>query len=379
MSTAGHDRWVEMISPSLDGELTAEQSRLLDEHIRGCPQCATRLAELRSLSDALRALPAERMPGSLKTEIRGRLDPPSPRAWTSGNWTVASLATLAIAGLAAVAFLGVWPDRRTITPITLSEPGSARATGDAAEEPIGMEGKAAPPAAATPSPAPPVARNEEMGRTRAVPRREDDAAAAPSFAPAPPGDVRVRPPGSAAALPDTQAGERAGMVARYATHVIRMDAGRTVLASIVPSGGPVVREAPGTPEASGERSATAAPQASLPGAAGAAPEPSPSSGDSQASGRFAETEMGAPPADSGYDERASRILAERQGPETRLFFQIQVGGDGRIHSVTPMGARTENIDVVDAVATLLAGAQVSGHRARGARLAIVEVRLPAQP
>ncbi len=82
------DKYLELMSAALDGELTAEERRDLDSHLAVCPECAELYCRLTDQTAALRDLDCE-VPTGLKERIMGSLpeqDKPTkkikPVRWT---------------------------------------------------------------------------------------------------------------------------------------------------------------------------------------------------------------------------------------------------------------------------------------------------------
>lgn len=48
------NRFVVLLSPFVDGELSAEERGLVEDHVRGCPECTGRVADLRAESGLVR-------------------------------------------------------------------------------------------------------------------------------------------------------------------------------------------------------------------------------------------------------------------------------------------------------------------------------------
>jgi anti-sigma factor RsiW len=60
-----------VLSDYLDGDLSPDERRRVEEHLRGCDGCARFGGEFRSTVEALRHLLSE--PGPLPASLRGRL------------------------------------------------------------------------------------------------------------------------------------------------------------------------------------------------------------------------------------------------------------------------------------------------------------------
>jgi len=87
------------LSAYLDGELPEADRLAVEAHLRGCPECARHLEELRAVDAAARALEVEAPPGyfdSLPARVGRRL---SARRRTPPAWVWAAAAVLALAAL----------------------------------------------------------------------------------------------------------------------------------------------------------------------------------------------------------------------------------------------------------------------------------------
>lgn len=71
---ARHEFWTDLLSEHLDGTLSDEQARAVDEHLAGCRSCRTVAAELAEVRRRARALGGIAPPGELWPRIRARLD-----------------------------------------------------------------------------------------------------------------------------------------------------------------------------------------------------------------------------------------------------------------------------------------------------------------
>jgi hypothetical protein len=63
-----------LFSAYLDGEVTPEQSRLLDGHLRSCPGCAEHLRTLQGSLKLLGALPRLQPPDSIASRVMNRIE-----------------------------------------------------------------------------------------------------------------------------------------------------------------------------------------------------------------------------------------------------------------------------------------------------------------
>jgi anti-sigma factor RsiW len=104
------DHYLDVLDARLDGELTPEESREVDEHLAACPSCAheyaARSATHRLLSENLMRYAA---PDVLKARIRGALTEsvvPRPVARPSRPWWRLVAAGVAIAAASSVLTLG---------------------------------------------------------------------------------------------------------------------------------------------------------------------------------------------------------------------------------------------------------------------------------
>ncbi len=136
-----HERYIEMMSAALDGELSPAERRELDAHLAECPECATLFRELSDQSAALRSLDCD-VPADLRDRIMGELPAQEaqapirelknrPRTETGGpawrRWAgIAACAALVIAigGAAALHGMGMssGPDPRGANAPSTGEP-----------------------------------------------------------------------------------------------------------------------------------------------------------------------------------------------------------------------------------------------------------------
>lgn len=68
-----HDPWIEKVSESIDGTLSAADERALQEHLAACTGCSRIAAELRNVVDAAHQAPALEPPHDLWPQIAARL------------------------------------------------------------------------------------------------------------------------------------------------------------------------------------------------------------------------------------------------------------------------------------------------------------------
>lgn len=73
---ASHTFWTDLLSEHLDGDLPADRSRALAEHLAGCEDCRAVEAELAEVKRRARALGGIAPPAGLWDSIRGQLDTP---------------------------------------------------------------------------------------------------------------------------------------------------------------------------------------------------------------------------------------------------------------------------------------------------------------
>lgn len=102
------DEVLELLSASLDGEITPAQQAQLDEHLAQCPACRALQTELLGMEEALGSLEVS-APAGLKEQILDNLPPQAgrkkPLHWQ--RWC-------AMAACAALVVLGVWQLPRSV-------------------------------------------------------------------------------------------------------------------------------------------------------------------------------------------------------------------------------------------------------------------------
>ncbi|HXZ99315.1 MAG TPA: zf-HC2 domain-containing protein [Candidatus Binatia bacterium] len=146
----------DLLSAACDGELSAAERRRFDRHLEGCPTCSAAYTEMSTMVDAVRELPAARMPRPVLLPsgppVRARA---ARLGWLGSlrNPWAAGLAGAAVA--AAVALAVVLPGRLTAGP---AEPVAAGGAGLSAVPSAGSAhtcaGCAAPSAASVPEAGP---------------------------------------------------------------------------------------------------------------------------------------------------------------------------------------------------------------------------------
>ncbi len=98
------------LSAYLDGELPQAGAAAVEEHLRGCPQCAAELAALRALSHALDGLEGTAVPARFAARVRRAAEAKTARrrpiVLFGGSSTLSRVLMRVAAGLVAVA--GIW-------------------------------------------------------------------------------------------------------------------------------------------------------------------------------------------------------------------------------------------------------------------------------
>ncbi len=102
------EHWEELLSARLDGPLTQEEARQLEDHLAACPRCRQYARELEETQKALQAWAAEPPPAVAKAILDGVRKEPRParrprRAWLS----LAAAAVLALVIWGAVQLPGL--------------------------------------------------------------------------------------------------------------------------------------------------------------------------------------------------------------------------------------------------------------------------------
>ncbi|MCC6349232.1 MAG: zf-HC2 domain-containing protein [Candidatus Eisenbacteria bacterium] len=117
------DRWTNLLTDHLDGDLSAAESRALEQHLESCADCRLVLAQLRQVKQAARALADPPVPDDLWAGIASRIGPagsasgrsaesgrvtrlPARRPATAWTWAMAAgIALLLVSAVTLVHFL----------------------------------------------------------------------------------------------------------------------------------------------------------------------------------------------------------------------------------------------------------------------------------
>jgi anti-sigma factor RsiW len=67
------ERYIELISSAIDGELTDSEASDLDIHVQECPACRARSALMRRQNDVMRSTPVPVGPVGLRDAVRRRI------------------------------------------------------------------------------------------------------------------------------------------------------------------------------------------------------------------------------------------------------------------------------------------------------------------
>jgi anti-sigma factor RsiW len=100
-----HARLQELVAAFADGELPREETRQVEEHLRGCGRCRSELSLQRDVSRALATEPIAAASAALRRRIEWMGEPDAPRAERAFPWN-RRWAALAVAAVASVAVLG---------------------------------------------------------------------------------------------------------------------------------------------------------------------------------------------------------------------------------------------------------------------------------
>ncbi len=368
-----HEDYRGRIGALLDGELGADDTVRVEQHLAGCASCRVVRDELAALSRAMRDLPRDTMPADLRASImrRARSADAAPGAstWFRRPWVLASTASAAM--LLAVVVIA-WRSGETgmitpgVPPPTASIPspasgGQTGRTGEAnlptplpategaeAEEAAGAEDNA-PPAQASPVRAP----KEELS----APSRER---AAPIHPSAPP----VAPESRDAAGEPEKGQTPYADAAKLAAGSVRQDKPSgpgyyTMTMTRTRDGG--LGLGPLRPE----RTSTAAP----------------GTGDSMKDDpsvrRLVRNAPAAPAADAVGSLQKEAVRYD--GPSVTLSFLLGIDDSGVVVSADPVGARLVPVATMRAITALLVGSTMQPHMPDDPQRVAIQVTLPAAP
>ncbi len=162
------DNYIELISASLDGALSPEDTLVLDVHLAQCPACRAMARDLKDIHDALSSLPGAEPPAGLADRIMAALPPdnivplPVRKTFQWKRWA-ASAAALALV------LLGAWGMGRNADRTGEGVPEAALFQ-DAAPE----NGEAASYGMDAPTPQPSAVLFKSAVRTASIPKAEGD-------------------------------------------------------------------------------------------------------------------------------------------------------------------------------------------------------------
>lgn len=136
------DPYIQLISASIDGALTPDEVRKLEQHLSVCPQCRALERDLKQIHDTLSSLPDVQAPAGLKEKIMEAIEAdnvtPLPVKTTSGRVKKTSRRWKTLASAAAVLALVILGSRSFLPGTGSSAPEAARfslqSTGDAGTE-----------------------------------------------------------------------------------------------------------------------------------------------------------------------------------------------------------------------------------------------------
>jgi anti-sigma factor RsiW len=93
------DQWTEKLDAYLDGELDADEMKAVQDHVRGCPSCASDILGRVQTKHAVHAAGARFKPGAdFRRKVRAQITPPKPGFAWSQVWA-AAVAIIIVTGL----------------------------------------------------------------------------------------------------------------------------------------------------------------------------------------------------------------------------------------------------------------------------------------
>lgn len=105
-----HEQAASLLSAYIDGRLVARERALVDQHLRDCTRCQAELATLQATVQAVKALPAVRVPRSFALS-RSMARPPRP-SWTFPIFRMATVTAAATLVLVVAADMTGLPARQ---------------------------------------------------------------------------------------------------------------------------------------------------------------------------------------------------------------------------------------------------------------------------
>lgn len=107
-----HEPNLDMLSAYIDGQLSPDAARSMEQHLRGCVVCTRALERERRLLEALDGVRSATPPADFVDGVMGRVAqypthrPAAPVPWrTVARWGIAASVLLGVAGLAALAWV----------------------------------------------------------------------------------------------------------------------------------------------------------------------------------------------------------------------------------------------------------------------------------
>ena len=81
------------LSPYLERELSAEETRALEQHLSGCSHCAAELESLRRVVSGLKGMPPPRVPENFRQAVWAKIDAKSWRGAVASGAASTSVRT----------------------------------------------------------------------------------------------------------------------------------------------------------------------------------------------------------------------------------------------------------------------------------------------